>query len=146
MSKASFRVRSFLKAIKRLNPVTKKAPVTVELLSSIYENFIDPKSVADLQLWASLTIGFFGLRISEIGDLGENDLVSQSTEEGVLLLFVYANSKQTKKGKGPYFHYCRAEISYSRLLHALIGCAFVAGMLSLIRRYSLKSALVWWEC
>ena len=82
LSKESCRARSFLKAIKRLNPVAKEAPVAVELLSWIYGNFIDPKSVADLQLRASLMIGFFCLRISEIEDLRENDLACQSTEDG----------------------------------------------------------------
>ena len=98
--KAAFRVKSFLKAIKRMNPVTKKAPVTVELLLRIHANFIDSNCVSDLQLWAALMIGFFFcLRISEIQDLGENDLVFQSNPEGNALTIRIRKSKTDQEGQ-----------------------------------------------
>ena len=58
LSNASFRIRSFLKAAKRLNPVMKKIPATVELLSWISSNFVDPQSLPGNQLWAALMVGF----------------------------------------------------------------------------------------
>ena len=83
LSKASFRARSFLKAVKRMIHVAEKAPFTAELLSWIKDNFTGVNSISDSQLWSALMIGFFYcLRISEIENLRENDLVSQSTDEG----------------------------------------------------------------
>ena len=58
LSKASFRIRSFLKAAKRLNPVMKKIPATIELSTWISSNFIDSQSLPDTQLWAALMVGF----------------------------------------------------------------------------------------
>ena len=90
-----------MNAIKRLNPVTKKAPMAVELLKWIYENFIDPNSLADLQHWASLMIGFFFcLRISEIEELRENDLVFQSTQDVNARTVRIRKSKSDQEGQG----------------------------------------------
>ena len=58
LSKASFRIRSFPKSAKRLNPVMKKIPATIELLTWISSNFIDSQSLPDTQLWAALMVGF----------------------------------------------------------------------------------------
>ena len=103
LSKASFRVRSFLKATKRTNPVTKKVPETVELLVWIHDNFIDLGSTADLQLRTSLMIGFFVcLRISEIENMRGGDLVSQSTEEGRALTIRIRKSKTDQEGHGGF--------------------------------------------
>ena len=135
-----------MKSIKRSNPVTKKAPVTVELLSGIYVNFIDTKSVADFQLRVALMIGFssvFCLRISEIGDLGGNDLVAQSTEEGDALTVRIRKSKQIKKDRAHYAHYYRRGIAFALPPRVLIGCGLVDGIPSLIYLYSIEFVLAW---
>ena len=69
LSDSTFRVLNYLKATKRLNPVAKKIPGTVELLLWTHSNFPDPTSMAGAQLWAALMSGFLFLRISEIGNL-----------------------------------------------------------------------------
>ena len=79
----------------------KKIPVTVELLSWISSNFIDPQSLPDNQLWAALMVGFFYcLRISEVGNLRENDLVSQQTDDGAALTIRIRKSKTDQESQG----------------------------------------------
>ena len=101
LSNASFRIRSFLKAAKRLNPVMKKIPGTVELSTWISSHFIDSQSLPDNQLWAALMVGFFFcMRVSEIENLRENDLVFQNTDDGMALAIRIRKSKTDQEYHG----------------------------------------------
>ena len=88
-----------MKAAKRMNPVVKNVPVTVELMSWIKNNFVGGYSIPDSQRWPSLMIGCFCLRISEVGNLLRNDLVFQSTDDGYVLTIRIRKSKTVPEGQ-----------------------------------------------
>ena len=124
LSKDSLMVRSIFKATKRLCPVAKKMPSTVELVEWIRINFIDASSVGGNQLWAALMAGFFFcLRMSEIENLRENDVVAQSVDGEVSLSIRIRKSKNAQDARGALGRFYLPGALYSTALLLLYGSA-----------------------
>ena len=104
-TKVGQRYQIILKSFRRNRPSEKKYPASTDLLKYIYECHVnvDQQRVIDLELWSSLTLGFFFLlRSSEIRNIRHMDVMLGLDNNRPFITLFIQQSKTDQQRRGTF--------------------------------------------